>query len=60
MAAFSYFGDPRSAYSDPGCFGQDRAEVISTVFKGGGAADTAPGASEWGAIAGSVPVRTVR
>ena len=38
--------------SDPGCFGKDRAEVLNTVFKGGGAADTAPGASEWGAIAG--------
>lgn len=38
--------------SDPGCFGQDRAEVINTVFKGGGATDTAPGASEWGALAG--------
>lgn len=38
--------------SDPGCFGRDRAEVINTVFMGGGASDTASGASEWGAIAG--------
>jgi hypothetical protein len=37
--------------ADPGCFGQDRAEVINTVFKNG-ALDTGPGASEWGAIAG--------
>lgn len=34
---------------DPGCFGQDRAAYIHDVFQ----ADAgAPGASEWGAIAG--------
>ena len=38
--------------AEPGCFGTDRAEVINTVFKGDVATDTAPGASEWGAIAG--------
>ena len=38
--------------ADPGCFGQDRAAVLNTVFKGGGPSDTAPGASEWGALAG--------
>ncbi len=35
--------------TDPGCFGQDRADYIHTVFQ---ADDTAPGASEWGHIAG--------
>jgi hypothetical protein len=38
--------------ANPGCFGQDRADVINTVFKNDGALDTEPGASEWGAIAG--------
>ncbi len=33
----------------PGCFGQERAEIIHTIFQ---ADDTAPGASEWGQIAG--------
>jgi hypothetical protein len=37
---------------NPGCFGRDRAEFINTQFKNGGALDTGPGASEWGAIAG--------
>ena len=37
---------------NPGCFGRDRAANIHTNFQGGGALDTAPGASEWGAIAG--------
>jgi len=36
---------------NPGCFGRDRADYIHTNFQGGGALDTAPGASEWGAIA---------
>jgi hypothetical protein len=38
--------------ADPGCFGTDRADIINSVFKNGGALDTGPGASEWGAIAG--------
>ena len=37
---------------DPGCFGQDRAAYLHENFQNGGAMDTAPGASEWGAIAG--------
>lgn len=36
----------------PGCFGTDRAAYLHANFQGGGALDTAPGASEWGAIAG--------
>ncbi len=38
--------------TDPGCFGQDRAAYIHTHFQNGGDLDSAPGASEWGAIAG--------
>jgi hypothetical protein len=38
--------------ANPGCFGKDRASTINTVFKNGGPGDTAPGASEWGKIAG--------
>jgi hypothetical protein len=37
---------------DPGCFGRDRASYIHDHFQSGGDMDTAPGASEWGAIAG--------
>jgi hypothetical protein len=37
---------------DPGCFGQDRADAIHTVFQNDGVLDTGPGASEWGHIAG--------
>jgi hypothetical protein len=47
-ASVAFAGQP----ANPGCFGQDRAETINTVFKGGGPLDTAPGASEWGKIAG--------
>ncbi len=38
--------------TSPGCFGRDRAAYLHTNFQGGGALDTAPGASEWGALAG--------
>jgi hypothetical protein len=38
--------------ANPGCFGNDRATTINNVFKNGGSLDTAPGASEWGQIAG--------
>lgn len=38
--------------TDPGCFGQDRAAYLHDNFQSGGALDTAPGASEWGALAG--------
>ena len=38
--------------ANPGCFGQDRAAYIHDNFQSGGALDTAPGASEWGKIAG--------
>jgi hypothetical protein len=38
--------------ANPGCFGKDRAAYIHTNFQNDGALDTAPGASEWGAIAG--------
>ena len=41
-------GQPAS----PGCFGQDRAAYLHDNFQNGGSLDTAPGASEWGAIAG--------
>jgi hypothetical protein len=37
---------------DPGCFGTNRADNLHVYFQSGGAYDTAPGASEWGAIAG--------
>ena len=37
---------------EPGCFGTDRAAYIHTNFQNDGALDTAPGASEWGALAG--------
>ena len=36
----------------PGCFGKDRAAYLHDNFQNGGALDTAPGASEWDAIAG--------
>ena len=38
--------------SEPGCFGQDRAAYLHDNFQSGGALDTGPGASEWGALAG--------
>ena len=38
--------------ADPGCFGQDRAAYLHDHFQKDGDMDTAPGASEWGAIAG--------
>jgi len=38
--------------ANPGCFGQDRAAYLHDNFQSGGPLDTAPGASEWGAIAG--------
>ncbi len=41
FAGTAFAGKP----ADPGCFGQDRAEYIHTVFQ---TDDTAPGASEWG------------
>lgn len=37
-AATAVAGQP----ADPGCFGQDRAEVINTVFKNGGATRHGP------------------
>jgi len=48
MALTAFGGQP----ANPGCFGNDRAAYIHTNFQNGGALDTAPGASEWGAIAG--------
>src|SRR5262245_2623711 len=38
--------------ANPGVFGRDRAAYIHENFQNGGALDTAPGASEWGQIAG--------
>jgi hypothetical protein len=48
LAVTAFGGQP----ANPGCFGNDRADTINTVFKNGGALGTAPGASEWGQIAG--------
>jgi hypothetical protein len=54
ILAVAAFAGPAMAGkpASPGCFGTDRAAYIHTNFQGGGALDTAPGASEWGAIAG--------
>ncbi len=52
MAISAFAGPALAAQPDaPGCFGRDRAAYLHTNFQGGGALDTAPGASEWGAIA---------
>jgi hypothetical protein len=48
-ASMAFAGQP----ADPGCAGQARAAGVQS-FQSGGVNDTgAPGASEWGAIAGS-------
>jgi hypothetical protein len=47
-ASVAFAGQP----ANPGCFGQDRAAGVQS-FQTGGVNDTgAPGASEWGKIAG--------
>jgi hypothetical protein len=53
MAVAAFAGPAMAAQpTSPGCFGQDRAAYLHDNFQGGGALDTAPGASEWGALAG--------
>jgi hypothetical protein len=47
-ASVAFAGQP----ANPGCFGQGRSAGVQS-FQSGGVNDTgAPGASEWGAIAG--------
>jgi hypothetical protein len=38
--------------ANPGGFGTYRADSIENNYRSGGAYDTAPGGSEWGALAG--------